>query len=329
MQTYPIQSILDSAQQVLAQCRLEGRAGTYRRALTSDPVGDAAATAAAVNIHYMLDQLPWEPEIRQQWIQTLNEFQNSQTGLFTEGPHALSVSAACTGALSCFGCLPAVDTDFLSNHLDPSELSTFLHQLEWCKDPEASAREACAMFTLLVLTRKVNTEWRDRFMQWIGEETDEHTGLLRKGCIAPIELDGEWTLLPYLCAILYPIAVCGYCHHPLSMPWRLVDTALEVMEFHRELFFKRRGHRHLPWIFCLSRAMRQSPHRHEEARQALQRFVPAYVDYLHRQIQDGHFQRPVQIQWDLAALAELQLSVPGMLQSDHPLRQVLDRHPFL
>ncbi|MGA0333407.1 MAG: hypothetical protein ACO3N7_04180 [Kiritimatiellia bacterium] len=329
MQKYSIQALLDLAQSKLSQCRLEGPAGAYRNRPDAEALADPSSCAAAVNIHYMLDQLPHDPGYRSEWIQTLQDFQDAETGLFAQGPGALRKTAACTAALHCFGQRAAYPVRELQDLLHIPHLISFLQQLDWNKDPEAAAREAAALYSILVLNRQANQEWRDAFTQWIHQETDPHTGLLRQGCIAPIEVDGQWTLLPYLCAILYPVALGNYGHQPLCMPWRLIDTALEVMEFHRELFFKRRGHRHLPWIFCLTRSMRQTAHRHEEVRQSLIRFVPDYLKYLELQIGEGHFQGPHQIQWDLSALAELQLALPGRLQSDHPLRQILDRHPFL
>jgi len=329
MQKYSIQRLLDLAQSKLSECKIEGPAGAYRSRPDAEASADPSSCVAAVNIHYMLDQLPHDPQLCTEWVQTLQNFQKEETGLFGEGPHALSKTAACTAALHCFGQRARHSVRELQELLEISGLIDFLQQRKWCADPEGAAREAAAVYSILVLNRQANQEWREAFTQWIHSETDTHTGLLRQGCIAPIEVDGQWTLLPYLCAIFYPIALGNYGHQPLCLPWRLIDTALEVMEFHRELFFKRRGHRHLPWIFCLTRSMRQTAHRHEEVQQSLVQFIPDYLKYLEVQIGEGHFQGPRQIQWDLAGLAELQLALPGRLQSDHPLRQILDRHPFL
>lgn len=329
MQKYSIQPILDLAFTKLGDCQLEGPAGAYRTRPDAEALSDPAASVAALNIHFMQDQLPVDPALRAEWVQTLQDFQARESGYFCQGPQALPVTAACCTALHRLGQHPRYPIADLESKRDIPHFIQFLQQLEWCKDPEAAARQAAAVFTVLVLNRRVGSEWREAFSNWVHAETDPHTGLLRQGCIAPIELEGQWTLLPYLCAILYPVALANYAHQPLCLPWRLIDTALEVMEFHRELFFKRRGHRHLPWIFCLSRCMRQTAHRHEEVRQILIRFVPDYLQYLEVQIEAGHFQSPRQIQWDLAALAELQLALPGRLQSNHPLRQILDHSPFL
>lgn len=329
MQRFSIQGIIDLAQSKLKDCQVTNTLGAYRFRKDAPQGADPSASAAAVNINWMLDQLPHDPEQRRGWVNTLKGFQDPDSGLFASGQHALPVTAACSAALHCFGQRPDHPVQSVQDLLEIPNLQAFLQQLEWGENPERAAREAAAVYSILVLNRQANSDWREAFTHWIHQATDPHTGLLRQGSIAPMEVDGQWTLLPYLCGIMYPVALGNYGHQPLCMPWRLIDTALEIMEFHRELFFKRRGHRHLPWIFCLSRSMRQTAHRHEEVRQVLIRFVPDYLTYLEEQIAEGHFEGPRQIQWDLSALAELQHALPGSLQSDHPLHQILDRHPFL
>ena len=323
------QFVLDAAWSALDQCTLEGPAGSFRRTPLEEAVADPAACAAATHIRYMLDSLPSTGTEREEWIDTLNSFQDPESGLFDHGPHALSVSAACTQALNCFQRAPEHPPLEHLRYGEPEALKTFLQELCWCEHPERSARETAALYVLLHARDRVSPEWALQLTSWLHAEVDEHIGLVRKGCIAPIEMEGSWTLLPYLCAVLYPLAVCLHARQPLPMPWRLIDTAMEVMEFHRDLFFKRKGHRHFPWVFTLSRCMRYSAHRHEEARQALERFVPAYLAYLRKQIAGKGYHRLTQVQWDLATLAELQLAVPGLLNGIRPLKQILDLSPFL
>jgi hypothetical protein len=75
--------------------------------------------------------------------------------------------------------------------------------------------------------------------------------------------------------------------------------------------------------------MRATTHRHEEARQALLRFFPEYLDYLRAEIARGGYNRILQSQWDLATLAELQATLPGVLNDIPPLRQPLYEAPML
>jgi len=321
--------VLDAIRTCLDQCQLEGPAGSYRRTPHEPAEIDSMACVAATNLRYMLGTLPGEGEERSEWVDTLRSFQDPETGNFDQGPHALFISAACMSALSLFGVAPNVKPIELLELSQPDALKTYLQERSWCEHPEHSSRECAAVYMLLHADPSTTSNWGTSLTQWFHQEVDHHTGLVRKGCIAPVELEGSWTLLPHLCSVFYLLAICQHSRQPLLMPARLVDTALEVMEFHRSLFFKRRGHRHLPWVYTLSRCMRYTTHRHEEARQSLERFVPVYLDYLREQIQGGSYQRLIQAQWDLTTLAELQLAVPGVLTGIPSLPQVLDRTPFL
>ena len=321
--------ILDAAHSVLTACELEGPAGSYRRSPHREAEADPAACAAATRIHQTLGTLPGTEPERGEWIDTLKSFQDEETGLFDHGPRSLIHSAMCTAALHALQAQPSFAPNQYLGMQEPEAMHTFLQERDWSKQPEQSAVETGSLYVLLHQAEGTDPEWGTRMTEWFTQEVDEHTGLIRKECIAPVELEGTWSLLPYLCAALQPIAICSHTRQPLFMPWRLVDTALEVMEFHQNLFFKRRGHRHFPWVYALSRGMRATTHRHEEARQALRHFVPQYLDYLKAQIAKGDYNRVLSVQWDLATLAELQAALPGVITGLPPLRQPLDEEPLL
>jgi hypothetical protein len=321
--------LLDTVLTTLTECQLEGPAGSYRRTPHQDAQADPVACAAATNIHYMMRKVPGTEQVRAEWIDTLRSFEDPETGLFDQGPHGLIITAACTAALATLYSTPSTPPHAYMEQCAPEARRAFLQERCWCEHPERSSKETAALYVLLAQQESAGPDWARGMVDWLHSEVDEHTGLVRKGCIAPVELEGSWTLLPHLCSVLYPLAICQAARQPVFRPARLIDTALEVMEFHRDLFFKRKGHRHLPWVYTLSRCMRYTTHRHEEARQALVRFVPAYLDYLKRQTQNGDYANLPQAQWDLATLAELQLAVPGELTGLPPLRQVLDVAPFL
>jgi len=330
MQPVDIQPILDAALQTLNHSRIEGSAGRFMSQADGNGMEDPWSSAAAVNVLYGLNLLPGRNHDREDWVGTLQSYQSDESGLFHyEHGDSLKLSAACISALACLESRPHHAPHALREYLEPEAFIGFSRGLHWCKDPEGAAREFAALFTCLVLSDEAGQEWTATFFDWVRNETDDHTGLLRKECLAPIELEGHWTLLPYLCAYQYPLACSLYTRHPLPRPWRLIDTALEVMEYHRDLFFQPRGQRHLPWVMCVNRARRFTAHRFEEARQAMERFVPSYLEFLYRQIENHSFQSLPYIQWDIAVLAELQSALPGLLVSRRPLRQVLDRHPFL
>lgn len=331
MNTLDAQPVLDAALATINGCRIDGPGGRYRSLLDGPDTSDPWSAAAAANCLYTLNKLPGRDREREEWVQGLQSLQNPETGMATapEPDDSLMLTAAAVSALSCFDCAPIYPPNELLHLCDPDELRDWLKNLCWCHDPERAARKLGALYTILDPTDNADATWREALFDWILAEADAHTGLLRGECLAPVELEGQWTLLPYLCAAMYPLAFSAHAREPVPLPWRLIDTALEVMDYHRALFFKPSGHRHLPWVYVLAHCRKHTAHRFEEARQALERFAPPYLDFLHDQIRHARFNAPTYIQWDLAVLAELQAELPGHIRTRRPLRRKLDRHPFL
>ena len=87
----------------------------------------------------------------------------------------------------------------------------------------------------------------------------------------------------------------------------------------------------IDWIFCLTRAHRQTPHRFAEVRARLEEFAEHFldfwynVDWAHNEtVNDLHM-----LFGGVCGLAELQQTLRGKLVSDVPLKLVLDRRPFI
>ncbi|MCQ2432147.1 MAG: hypothetical protein MJ175_06030, partial [Clostridia bacterium] len=85
------------------------------------------------------------------------------------------------------------------------------------------------------------------------------------------------------------------------------------------------------WVFCMTHAMRQTPHRFYEAMEQLETFADKYIDFwesidweTNESVNDLHM-----LFGGCCCLAELQQTLKGKLWSDKPLRLVLDRRPFI
>lgn len=88
---------------------------------------------------------------------------------------------------------------------------------------------------------------------------------------------------------------------------------------------------YIDWVYCLARSARESGHRVRDARHALAASAKSYVEYLrsldgdtHPGLNDLHMLFGV---W--CTLAELQNVVPGLIRTTRPLKNVLDRRPFI
>ena len=91
------------------------------------------------------------------------------------------------------------------------------------------------------------------------------------------------------------------------------------------------GFSEIDWVFCLTRAMRQSPHRFEEGKAALRRFAEFFLDYLESldPMTDDGLNDLHALFGTVCCLAELQSALPGEITSEKPMKLVLDRRPFI
>ncbi len=327
---HSLQDLLDNALAVLNGCRMD-KAGQFRQ--VQEAVQDEAtpmASAAAAGILYSLGILPAQSSERDAWVHYLQSTQNPESGLCHQpGQHDWHCTAAVACALELFEARLPHPPHAVMEHSEPERLPDFLHSLNWSEHPKQSCSHISALFNILRLTEEAGPAWSNQLFGWVAKETDENTGLLRKECIAPVEVDGQWTLLPNFIATYYLLTAQIHSSHPHPMPWRLIDTGLEIMEYHSSLFCKDMGGRHLPWVYTLHRCRHLSPHRFEEIQQHLQHFSRRYLDFLRSRQNSAKFHDLHYLQWTLNTLAELQMALPGQFFSRRPLRSSLDRCVFL
>jgi hypothetical protein len=84
-------------------------------------------------------------------------------------------------------------------------------------------------------------------------------------------------------------------------------------------------------VYCLTRAMRKTPHRFEECVAMLEEYEDAYIQNMYRVAneEDLYFNDLHCLFGAVCCLAELQQALPGTLITERPLRLVLDRRPFI
>ena len=81
----------------------------------------------------------------------------------------------------------------------------------------------------------------------------------------------------------------------------------------------------------MNRASRQTPHRNAEVKDLLMDFAQGFLAWLDAQdpdtrddINDLHM-----LFGAMCAVAELQIALPGEFSTEYPLKNVLDRRPFI
>lgn len=304
------------------------RLTSAHRDLNVNPYG----CADAANILYSIGHFPAETRERQGWITTLQDLQNPQTGLFEEATHhPIHTTAHCIAALELFDAKPRYPLIDLQPLRKPHDLVAFLDALNWRGNPWRESHRGAGVYAAMVLAGEVNSEWEDRYFAWLWEEADPETGFWRKGRVGNVEAGETNSFFPHLAGSFHYLFNHEYAHRPLHYPSAMIDTCLEIERSGQFVLGSRISFAEIDWVYCLTRAVRQSGYRFTDVRQALLAFTERYVSFLNEvdPETDDDFNDLHQLFGMTCCLAELQQALPGLIRTQKPLKLVLDRRPFI
>ncbi len=298
----------------------------------------AYGCADAACILYTLDDLPPEMAERRAWIEAIRRFQNPKTGLFEDGSHhEIHTTAFALAALNLFDTRAKYPLKALHLLREREKMETFLDNLQWQQEPWLDSHQGAGIYSALVLNREVSREWEDWYFAWLWENEDPETGFWRKGKILPLsDPESPVPLFHYLGGSFHYLFNIVFAKRRQRYPERAVDTCLEIWKSHHqplygEPFCRGVSYAEIDWVFYLNRSVRQCGYRFEESRKALEAAAAEYIDYL-KQIDynsDPAFNDLHKLFGMICALSEFQLALPGQFITERPLRQVLDRRPYI
>ncbi|MDD3337207.1 MAG: hypothetical protein PHI98_17125 [Eubacteriales bacterium] len=284
--------------------------------------------ADAANILYTIGRFVSRPECRAQWIETLQSQQNPETGLYFEGTHhTIHTTAHCLAALELFDAQPRYPLTGLIPYLDTNKMEAFLDGLDWGDNPWSQSHQGAGLYAALAITRTCDAAWQKSYFEWLHRHCNPQTGL------GVMEHPGKAPLAHQLYGWFHYFFNHEYARQPIPYPDRLIDSCIDLYQTGSlgELFGKSVGFMEIDWVFAMNRASRQTAHRFDEVKALLWDFAQSYVAYL-----DGLDPETSEGLNDLhmlfgatCALAELQIALPGRITSDIPLKNVLDRRPFI
>jgi len=309
--------------------------GKYARWLWQDPKGtrelgnNEYGCADAANILYTIGQFPTGQK-RQQSLNALLDLQDPETGLFTEKTHHfIHTTAHCTAAIELFDARPRYPLTALKQYHTVEGLYTFLESLNWTGEPWGQSHRGAGIYAASVLAGEVDLEWQRAYFKWLWDNTDPKYGMSKAGTID----GGTAKLTEHMCGWFHYTFNTEYARQPMRYPDKMIDSNLYMWETGTcgENFGRMIGFREIDWVFCVSRAMRQTPHRAEECRKALLDFGRGYIEWIesldhktHDRMNDLHM-----LFGASCAIAELQRALPGEFESTVPWKLVLDRRPFI
>lgn len=303
--------------------------GNYRRYVGGAAVADPYGCADAANILYTIGAFPREAGERAGFVAGLNALQ-SPDGLWHETTHhPIHTTAHCIAALELFDTAPARPPEAIAHLADPAAMEAFLDGLEWAGNPWRASHQGAGLHTALTLSGLADRAWRQRYVDWLARQCDA-TGFWRVGAVGPVESHGATTLFPHLAGSFHYLFALEFEHAPHPAPERLIDTSLALDVENLFPLGRWVGFAEIDWVYCLTRAGRQTAHRFDERRAALRAFARRYADYLHSLPADDAGLGDLHLLFGvLCAWAELQSALPGEIRTDWPLKLVLDRRPFI
>lgn len=327
-----IDHLIEKTRATVTSHRLED--GVYCRWLWQNEAGtrklgmNEYGCADAANILYTIGDFERDPAKRAAWVKALRSMQDPKTGLYEEGSHhPIHTTAHCISALELFDSAPLYPLTALMPYLGKENLYDFLESLDWTHSPWAQSHKGAGLFAALTVTRTCSLAWQRDYFAWLREHCDPQKGLSYRG-----RLTGD-LLSHHLYGWFHYLFNHEYARQPIPYAEQLIDTCIDM--YQRKTMDARFGcevgFMEIDWVFCMNRASRQTPHRFEEVKSLLEDFAQSFIAYLEGldEKTDDEFNDLHMLFGAICALSELQLALPGKIESSVPLKNVLDRRPFI
>lgn len=285
--------------------------------------------ADAANIRYTIGDMPTDETERRACIEILQKFQNPQTGMFKEPTHVVMHGTAhCTAALELFDARPLYPMKELEQYRSVERTLELLEELPWYERP--NSHTGAGLCSAMILTRMATQEWKDAYFGWLDAHVDSEFGFGRAGFLYEKNSVPAWHHLNDWFHYLFNYH-CARRAFPYAE--KLVDSCISLYREGRlrETFGQMKDFSEIDWVFALNRASWQNGHRFAERTEVLTDFAEKYISYLNQvDTETDACWNDIHLLFGMVcALSELQLALPGVLISEYPLRQVLDRRPFI
>lgn len=297
-----------------------------RRQLGNNEYG----VADAANMLYMFGDFQMDAQKRAGFAETLKNFQKPDSGMFVEATHnTIHTTAHCAAAIELFDEKPLYIPKDIEQYLDIEKLCDFLKNLDWEGNPWTESHKGAGVYSAFFNCRMAGAQWRKAFVQFLTDNCDKEYGMSMAGSIQT----GKSPLERHLFGWFHYMFCLESANAAIPMPDKLIDSCIDLYKnggfsgnFCEEISF-----RQVDWVFAINRASRQTPHRFTETKELLRDFAKKYLDFLHALDENTHdgFNDLHLLFGAMCAVAELQLALPGEVESEFPLKSVLDRRPFI
>ncbi len=287
--------------------------------------------ADAANILYSINSFPQNPDERAFWVDTLQKMQDPETGMFSEKTHhTIHTTAHCTAALELFDKKPLYKCNALTKYTTKDGLYELLEQEVNWQNPWPQSHKGAGILPALTNTDMASLEWKNWYFDWMWEHSDPETGFFFFGD------KKKAPLYQYMAGGFHYIFNHEAEHRPLRYPEKIIDSCIFLMKngvnnHEHGNMITRCTFIDIDVVYCLTRAMRQSPHRFFEAKEALEEYAEKYLALLYSldYKNNDSFNDLHMLFGAVCCICELQSALPGKIITTKPLKLVLDRRPFI
>lgn len=310
-----------------------GKPGEYCRWLTRDAANsrDLGSTpygcANAVNILYTIGELPTDNEVRQAFVAILQDFQDKETGLFTNpGNFETHTTAFLSGALNLLEAEPLYKAVGFSEYATKEGLFSFMEEIDWAENPWLGAHKGAGIYASMLLTGMASDEWEDYYFEWLDANADPKTGLWKKDALTGAEP------FHYLASTFHYVFNYEHAKRALPYPKQLLETCIKA--YHDNVcidFSKSVGWPDIDFAYMVARVQRRAGVCYEESQKILHEIADGLIGqllemdpYTSETLNDLNTLFAI-----VCALAVLQDALPGYIRTSKPLKLVLDKRPFL
>ena len=330
--TIDLAPLYTSTLNVIKRARLEEPGAYCRFATDADQrAANPYGVADAINLFYTLNRMPRQPEARERLVESLLRMQSEEDGLWHEDTHhPLHTTAHCVAALELLEARPRHPMRGLDAYRSAEGLRKLLDSLDWVREPWSHSHRGAGVFAALLIADEPDAAWCDAYFDWLTQHWDPAQGMLCRGAL-PGQAEDSKPIHEHMAGTFHYLFNIEADRRPIPHPEAMIEMCLEMMEDGGVQKFWEPGFLLIDWVFCLTRARRQCGHRFADVQAALDRAAVRYAEMLlaldhqtHHHFNDVHA-----LFGTWTALAELQIALPGRLRSPRPLRNVLDRRPFI
>lgn len=335
METRNITGIINKIHWVVQTHKLAP--GSYAR-LPNGTLPNPYGCADAANILYSIGAFPQDTYEREAFVRILRQMQDPKSGLFIENTddpiyrnmhvhHPIHTTAHCMAALELFDAKPAYPAYDLEPYLQEEAFEAFMESINWRGNPWSESHKPAGLYVALNLGGSDTRAFNQRYFQWMWDNADPDTGMWRVGC-----QDGTKPIWEHMAGSFHYLFNHEHAHMPLRHPDKMIDSCIRMYREELRLGFgEHAGYIEIDWVYCMTRAMQQTPHRFFESRECLEDFAEKFICHFENadwekdpEIHDLHM-----LFGTVCAFAELQRALRGKLYSEIPLKLVLDRRPFI